>query len=216
MRVLALDTATAGCSVAACDGNVVLASRSEILGTGHAERIVPLVAEVMTEAGWTFAEVELIATTLGPGSFTGIRAGVAAARALALATGRPALGVSTLEAMAASRPPGVARTCIVTGRQGTVFAQRFAADGLPVTGAAGMPEAAARRLRRAGDLLLVDGATMLEEAMQVTVDGPAVARAALARIARGERPGAGTFLRPLYLRDSGARSDAGRPLVSAA
>lgn len=214
--MLAIDTATAACSAAACEDGAVAAARSERLGTGHAERLVPMLAEVMAEAGWRFDEVDLLVVTLGPGSFTGIRAGVAAARALSLSAGKPALGVSTLEAMAATVADGAARTCVLRGRQGTVYAQRFAADGLPVTEAGIMPETAVADLCEPGDMLLTDDATGLEGAMPVGVDAPAVARAALARLDRGARPGPGTLLRPLYMRDSGARLGAGRPLVGAA
>ncbi|HMR29677.1 MAG TPA: tRNA (adenosine(37)-N6)-threonylcarbamoyltransferase complex dimerization subunit type 1 TsaB [Geminicoccaceae bacterium] len=211
-----MDTATARCSVAACDGRSPVASLSERLGTGHAERLVPMLAEVMAGASWSFDEVELVAVTLGPGSFTGIRAGVAAARALALATGRPAMGVSTLEAMSAAVEDRRSRTCVLRGRQGTVYAQRFAVGGLPVTQAAIMPENELAGLVGAGDVVLTDGALGLEGAIEVSIDGTAVARAALARIGRGERPADGTALRPLYMRDSGARIGAGRPLVGAA
>lgn len=211
-----MDTATACCSVAACEGASPAASLSERLGTGHAERLVPMLTEVMAQAGWSFDEVDLVAVTLGPGTFTGIRAGVAAARALALATGKPALGVSTLEAMAAAVDDERSRTCVLRGRQGTVYAQRFAADGLPVTEAAVMPESALAGLSRPGDIVLADQAAGLEGAMQVGIDGTAVARAALVRMGRGERPARGTSLRPLYMRDSGARVGAGRPLVGAA
>lgn len=214
--MLAIDTATAACSAAACADGSVAAARSERLGTGHAERLVPMLAEVMAEAGWRFDEVDLLAVTLGPGSFTGIRAGVAAARALSLAAGTPTLGVSTLEAIAATVANGAARTCVLRGRQGTVYAQRFAADGLPVTEAGIMPETAVADLCGPDDMLLTDEATGLVGAMQVGIDAEAVARAALARLGRGERPGPGTLLRPLYMRDSGARLGAGRPLVGAA
>ena len=216
MRILAMDTATACCSVAACEYASAVVSLSERLGTGHAERLVPMLAAAMAQAGWSFDEVDLIAATLGPGSFTGIRAGVAAARALALATGKPALGVSTLEAMAAAVDHPGSRTCVLRGRRGTVYAQRFAAGGLPVTEAAILPENALAGLYGAGDMVLADQAAGLEGAMQVSIDGTAVARAALARIGRGERPAEGAALRPFYMRDSGARVGAGRPLVGAA
>lgn len=211
MRVLALDTATAGCSVAACDGEAVLAQRCEAMRTGQAERIVPMLADVTAEAGWSFADPQLVAVTLGPGSFTGIRAGLAAARALALAAGLPAIGVSTLEAMAATVPAGRGVVCVVAGRQGSVFAQRFP-GGEPRV----LREDEVGGLRRPGDLLLVDGASGLEDARSVLVDGAAVARAALRQLGQGRQPGPGMALRPLYLRDSGARPEAGRPLVRAA
>lgn len=175
-----------------------------------------MLAEVMAEAGWCFDDVELFVTTLGPGSFTGIRAGVAASRALALSTGKPAFGVTTLEAMAASIDHEGPRTCILRGRQGTVYAQRFAADGLAVTDAVAMRETAVLDLCEPGDLLLIDATDGLEGAMQVTIDGPSVARAAMIRIGHGEPVGSGFSLHPVYLRDPGARLGAGRPLVSAA
>lgn len=209
--MLALDTATAGCSVAACDGDTVLAQRCERMATGQAERIVPMLAEVTAEVGWSLAEVELIAATLGPGSFTGIRAGLAAARALALATGAPAIGVSTLEAMAAAVPEGTGVVCVIAGRQGSIFAQRF-----PDGEAQVLRQDDVAALLRSGDRLLVNDATALAGATAVGIDGVAVARAALRHIARGRQTGPGTVLRPLYLRDSGARPEAGRPLVRAA
>ncbi len=174
------------------------------MAVGQAERLVPMIAEVMREAGWSWSEVELLAVTLGPGTFTGIRVGIAAARGLALATGRPCLGVSTQEAMAAALGPGHALLCVVAGRQGTSYAQPFAADGAPL----GPPQAT-----RAADLdvLRPDAAVLIEDAD--LVDGPAVATAALRRLRAGEVPVAGTALRPLYLRDADARPDAGRPLV---
>jgi tRNA threonylcarbamoyladenosine biosynthesis protein TsaB len=211
VRVLALDTATAGCSVAACDGDLMLAQCCEPMRTGQAERIVPMLAEVTAEACWSFADPQLIATTLGPGSFTGIRAGLAAARALALATGIPAIGLSTLEAMAATVPPGVPVVCVIAGRQGSVFAQRFPGGEPQICREADIAE-----LRRPGDLLLVNGGTGLEGVVSVRLDGLAVARAAIRQLEQGRRPGPGTALRPLYLRDSGARPEAGRPLVRAA
>lgn len=209
--MLALDTATAASSVAACDGGTVLAQRCEWMAKGQAERIVPMLAEVTAEAGWSFAEIELIATTLGPGSFTGIRAGLAVARALALATGIPTVGVSTLEAMAAVVDDGTGVVCVIAGRQGSIFAQRF-----PDGEAQVLRQDDVAALLRVGDRLLADDTTALAGAEPVRIDGVAVARAALRQVACGRQPGAGTSLRPLYLRDSGARSEAGRPLVRAA
>lgn len=181
-----------------------MAARREPMAVGQAERLVPMIAEVMREAGWRWSEVELLAVTLGPGTFTGIRVGLAAARGLALATGRPCLGVSTQEAMAAAVGPGRALLCVVAGRHGTLYAQPFAASGAPLGPA---------RATRAADLdaLRPDAAALVED--PELVDSPAVAEAALRRLRAGEAPVPGTALRPLYLRDADARPDAGRPLV---
>jgi tRNA threonylcarbamoyl adenosine modification protein YeaZ len=214
MRVLALDTARAACSVAACSGQSVVAVRHEPMATGQAERIVPMLEEVMAEAGWAWGEVELLVPTLGPGTFTGIRAGLAAARGLALAADRPALGVSTLEAMAAAAGPGPC-LCLLRGRGATVFAQRFAADGAPAGPPAALPLPGALDFAATGDRIVVERAAraVATGALPVGIDAAAAARAALVRIARGAQPGPGSALHPLYLRDADARPDAGRPLV---
>src|SRR5262249_61065576 len=72
----------------------------EVRARGHAERLVTMICELMGEAGLSFAELDRIAVTIGPGGFTGVRVGVAAARALALATGAPTVAASSLAVMA--------------------------------------------------------------------------------------------------------------------
>src|SRR2546421_12154005 len=103
MRVLAIDTALAACSVAVFDAQrgAFLAVESLEMLRGHAEALLPLVARVMQQAQTRFVDLHRIAVTTGPGSFTGLRVGISAARAIALATGLPAGGVTTLEAYAA-------------------------------------------------------------------------------------------------------------------
>jgi len=103
MRVLAIDTALAACSAAVLDtalGRITAAESLPML-RGHAEALIPLVARVMQRAGLAFADLDRVAVTTGPGSFTGLRVGIAAARGIALAAAKPALGVSTLAAYAA-------------------------------------------------------------------------------------------------------------------
>lgn len=100
MRVLALDTALGACSVALCSDGDVLARRFARLERGHAEALMPMVEAVRGEAGVNYAELDLLATTVGPGTFTGVRIGLATARALSLASGVPLVGVTTLAAVA--------------------------------------------------------------------------------------------------------------------
>lgn len=100
MIVLSIDTALDACSVALVRGNDVLASLSERMNKGQAERLAPMVREAAAQAGIAFAEIDRVTATTGPGSFTGVRVGLSFARALALALGKPCIGVSTLEALA--------------------------------------------------------------------------------------------------------------------
>ena len=95
MRVLAIDTALEACSAAVLDTDAAASSRSETLpmARGHAEALMPLIARVMDAADVDFAELDRIAVTTGPGSFTGLRVGISAARGIALAAGKPAIGL---------------------------------------------------------------------------------------------------------------------------
>jgi tRNA threonylcarbamoyl adenosine modification protein YeaZ len=103
MRVLAIDTALEACSVAVLDtgAGAIIAHDSVPMQRGHAEALMPLVKRVMESAGGDFTQIDRIAVTIGPGSFTGLRVGIAAARGIALAAGKPAVGITTLAAFAA-------------------------------------------------------------------------------------------------------------------
>jgi tRNA threonylcarbamoyladenosine biosynthesis protein TsaB len=100
VRVLAIDTALKACSVGFVEDDRMLASLSEAMERGHAERLAPMAAEVMAQAGSDFSTIDRIIVTRGPGSFTGLRVGLAFARGLAVALEKPCIGVSTLEALA--------------------------------------------------------------------------------------------------------------------
>ncbi len=100
--ILAFDTSAAHCAAALLQGDQIVASRVEPMSRGQAERLMPMLEEVLTEAGHTWRDLSAIGVGIGPGNFTGIRISVSAARGLALGLGVPAVGVSGLEALAAS------------------------------------------------------------------------------------------------------------------
>src|ERR1700687_6136201 len=134
MLVLAIDTALAACSAAVLDTEAatLLASESLVMTRGHAEALMPLVERVMIAAGIGFDALDRIAVTTGPGSFTGLRVGISAARGLALAAGKPAIGLTTLSAFAA---PLVAQAgahpilSAIDARHDQVYFQVVGADG---------------------------------------------------------------------------------------
>ena len=120
-RTLVIDTATAACSVALLDGGAVVAQRHAEVSRGHAERLVPMIAELPDggRAGHILVDV-------GPGSFTGIRVGLAAARALALGWGVSVAGYSSLALIAAGADRTDPFAIVIEGGHGEVFMQAFA------------------------------------------------------------------------------------------
>ena len=103
MLILAIDTALDACAAAVLDtgSGRLIAQASQAMKRGHAEALMPLIAAVMKEAGLPFAALDRVAVTTGPGSFTGLRVGLSAARGIALAANRPVVGLTTLSAYAA-------------------------------------------------------------------------------------------------------------------
>lgn len=200
--ILALDTCLTACSAAVVESDGVLASRSEPMERGHQERLGPLVAEVM--AGLDFAELERIGVTVGPGSFTGLRVGLAFAKGLGLALGRPVTGVGTLQALAAGEPGSAA--AVVDARRGQVYLQAFI-DGAPATEPEALTaEDAAARLRAlgAGWRLVGTGAELLHPLLPSAIVGARTGPdpVAVARLAEAAPHGPA---RPLYLRAPDAK-----------
>ncbi len=134
MLVLAIDTALAACSAAVLDTEqaTLVASEQLAMARGQAEALMPLIERVMVSAGVGFSSLDRIAVTTGPGSFTGLRVGISAARGLALAAGKPAVGLTTLSAyaaplVAASGPHAVLSA--IDARHDHLYFQLVSGDG---------------------------------------------------------------------------------------
>ena len=166
MLTLVIDTATKACSVGLFDGDSVVASHYEVIGRGHAERLLPLIA-ALPDRG----RADRIMVDVGPGSFTGIRVGVAAARALGLAWGIPVYGYGCLALVAAMARAHVGASAsvdvVMTGGHGEYFFEGFSADGASLAEAVSLtPEQVAADLTGttvAGDIDLgIAGVTHLD------------------------------------------------------
>ena len=225
VRILAFDTVLDACSAAVWDDTVVAAA-CEMRRAGHAEALVPMIENVMAEAGCSYADLDVVAVTRGPGSFTGLRIGLAAARAIALAAARPAIGLTSLEVVAAAARshvrPGEPILVALDARRGAIYAQVFELDGEDVraTSAARRIEAgeATVLLRRAGPVrggvLVGDAAALVaaahgDGAFRVAPSPPLPDAAILAALAatriRLQGLPSGEPPVPLYLRGVGAR-----------
>jgi tRNA threonylcarbamoyladenosine biosynthesis protein TsaB len=211
LLLLAVETATAAPSVALWRGDALLAERAADPGRATAEALLPAVDALLAEAGLALAAVEGFAVSIGPGSFTGLRIGVATVKGLAFGTGRRAVAVSTLAALAAhARGPGPVAS-VLDARRGEIYAAGFAAGrAAPWLPAAVIPIAALGSRLPTGCRVVGDAVALCAEALSgsdvVLLPPPypeTTARhvAALAARAwpRGEAVAAGD-LAPRYLR----------------
>jgi tRNA threonylcarbamoyladenosine biosynthesis protein TsaB len=204
-HVLGLDCSAGALSCAVLSHNLALGERSRPLARGHGEAIMGELAAVMAEAGLGFDRLDAIAVTEGPGSFTGIRVGLAAARGLGLALSIPVLGVSCFEAIASATPTdGAALMIVIDSRRTELFVQSFDSVGIPLgepflaTGADLIDHLPAGRVIVTGDAAQAIGA--LPNRAILLPSGPpsavTVARLATARHLNGSRQTAA----PLYIR----------------
>ncbi len=127
MRTLVIDTATSACSVALFDDGECVAAHYEVIGRGHAEKLLPFIHDLPD-----MGRADQIAVNIGPGSFTGIRVGISAARALSFAWDAPCSGYSCLDIIAAMAQSSGPVDAVMNGGHGEVFFQQFDASGLPL------------------------------------------------------------------------------------
>ena len=129
MRVLGIETSTTSVSVALVESGQIILERAHDRPKQCAERLLPLISEVLSEAGWSRTSLARLGVSVGPGSFTGLRVGIACAQGLSLGLGVPLVGVASLRAMARAVPasqPGV-RCAVLDARRAEVFVAGYAA-----------------------------------------------------------------------------------------
>jgi tRNA threonylcarbamoyladenosine biosynthesis protein TsaB len=218
MNILAFDTSMAACSAAALREGGAMASRFEARERGHAEALFSMIEAVMDEAGLKYSELTRVAVTLGPGSFTGVRAGVAAARGIALAAKVEACGVLSLDVLAkgclaqmddASRKGGFA--VAVDARRGELYVALYSASGERISEAQALtPDVAAGLMPENIGFVAGTGAEQLARAaatfgrsMRVESRGLQPDASWLLQLASSPGLAAGP-LSPVYLRPPGA------------
>lgn len=216
MKVMAVDTTGPSGSLALVESGEIVAELRVRSGQGHSSRLLPGIAFLLDSAGWSPREVEGFAVTRGPGSFTALRVGLSTVQGLALASGRPCLGVSALDVLAA-RIVGEADTlvAVINAYRGDVFAGFYDRDGKPLGPAilAAPAEVAART--PAGAAFVGDGLDAHGSGILAAVPGGrrvdrtlflagTLGRLAASRFAAGEGI-APDQLRPLYLREADVR-----------
>jgi tRNA threonylcarbamoyladenosine biosynthesis protein TsaB len=211
VKVLAFDCAGARCAAGiAVDGRMD-AARTEAMERGQAEALLPMIDDVLAAARLRFADLDLIAVTIGPGSFTGLRIGIAAARGLALASGLPCIGIGSFDAVAAGTEPARRRgrplVVALESKRAELFLRCFAADGPPLGPALMAAPQQAEAVLPPGPLLLAGDAAWrlapwLGDRAEIADSDvlPAlqdIARLAAASWRPGDRP---SLPRPIYLR----------------
>lgn len=126
MHLLALDTATKSCSVAIIDGKTILAEQTIITRQTHAKHVMGMIHATIELSGLAFSDLEGFAVSRGPGSFTGLRIGIATVKGLATASGKPMVGVSTLDALAMQSITCSSLICsLLDARRGEVYCSRY-------------------------------------------------------------------------------------------
>jgi tRNA threonylcarbamoyladenosine biosynthesis protein TsaB len=122
VKILAIDTSTPVGSIALAEGPLLKAQHILNVGTTHNQRLLPGIDRLLGDTGWTLNDLDALAVSLGPGSFTGLRIGMSTIKGLAWATGKPLAGVPTLDALAANVPAGPYHICpVLDARKGEIY-----------------------------------------------------------------------------------------------
>ena len=209
MIILALDTALGACSAAVWADGAVVANQFRRLDRGHAEAIVPMVQAALGQAGRVYGDVDAFAVTTGPGTYTGLRIGHAAVRGLAIATGKPVIGATTLEVVAAAACAAGPIAVALRTKRADIYFQLFSADLSPVGSPRALPPDAVtlpdEPMLLAGDAAPHIAAAAGRSDIRVA-PGPGLPEAAVLAAIAGRRarlhglPPPSTFPPPLYLR----------------
>jgi tRNA threonylcarbamoyladenosine biosynthesis protein TsaB len=209
VRVLGIETSSSRGSVALVDGSIHLCSLEHERANAHGESILPLIEAALAQAGWNRSQLDRIAVGTGPGSFTGLRVGIAIAMGLSEGLEVPLVGVPSLRAMALAVPAeSVGCRCVlVDARKGELFAAAYDPDGrerLEVRLIAGVGELTPLLPELGSSLFLGNGALALPPPLRVyrsaATDLPHARWTASAALDATPGPG----VRPLYVRDAGA------------
>lgn len=215
MNILAFDTALESCSVAiqTASGEILCDHRQQ--DRGHAETLVPQIVDLMKQAGLSFHDLNLLATTTGPGSFTGLRTGLSAAQGYALSLGLPLIGITTLEMLAHEVPTPQDRRILslIDSKRGDFYYQIFDDQAVALTQPDIVrPENLSQRIQEKRVVLVGNGAAAAApllahsdvEIYHTPVDARALLPIAQARYQKGGT-GHPCECKPLYLRDADAQ-----------
>lgn len=177
--LLAIDTALDACTVALARGGALVVGRYAPMRRGQAEALAPMIDAVMAEAGEAPSALDAVAVTVGPGAFTGMRIGIAAARGLALALDRPAFGLTTAQAIACAQPDGPSRAdgllVAIESKRSDLYLAAFA----PVVSAGDVPRPIAPPVACPPDRMVDVVRAWLPAGMMLAGDGAARAAGVL-------------------------------------
>jgi tRNA threonylcarbamoyladenosine biosynthesis protein TsaB len=165
VRIVAIETSSARGTIAFLDGVRVVSVRAHTTPNAHGEHLLRMVEEGRSESGWARSSIDRVAVGIGPGSFTGLRVGIAFAQGLAIGLRRPVFGIGSLRAMAEAAPGGDLRCPVLDARRGEVFVGAYDARGVErLAPVALAPDAARLTLGALGSPLLLvgEGAPLLE------------------------------------------------------
>ncbi len=214
MITLALDTCLDACSVALFDQDSakVIASRHELMSRGQAEALFPMIDETAREAGLAPADIGQIAVTNGPGTFTGVRIGVAAARGLALASNLPVIGLTSLQAIAlcaiAADAPACPVAALIDARRGELYMALYAHTGKILRAPEAVAVENAHELLPDGDLMLAGSGAKLLAGSRTMTSAPELPEASVWAAAAAKMSAEASPPLPLYLRAPDAKPPA--------